>query len=295
MRHFQTPREVQTNDIPADQPSAVWIGISLHIFPIILGCLLVQQLGMTLFNVLIIFFPIGFITTGICVWLGNKKPAVELPPMKLKVFLRAFLWDILGKGFGVGLAILGVGYFLLSAISPYSTTTAHWYKIVIAILMADLWYYSIHRWFMHSKGRAWIITKLRKEHAIHHSITDLDFFRGNKGSVIDNGVVSFALPLAIFSTILGLNFAATLMVYQILMLVQVTHHVNHSFQIGKLRYIVFDSHAHKMHHCNRGRLVNFAAVFSIWDRLFGTYYEDFSKCPSYMHAHRIKLSIKSLK
>ena len=282
-------------EIPADQPSSVAFGILVHLGPIIIPCLILAFIDFTLFNVILVTMGFSFLGLGVSLWAARRDPAVDLPPMPVKVLLRAFLWDITGKGFGVGLTILFGTYYLLSFISPYAETTAPWYKILAAVALSDLWYYCIHRWFMHSKGRGSVKKALRKEHSVHHSITDLDFFRGNKGSLIDNGVISFAFPLAMIGTVLGLSLPGLALAYIILMSIQITHHVNHSFQIGWLKYIIFDSHAHKMHHCKRGRLVNFAAVFAIWDRLLGTYYEDFDLSPSYMHAHNITLPINPVK
>ncbi len=285
---------VKYEQIPPDVASSTLFGILVHLGPIIIPCIILAYMDFSLMNVMIVAFSISFLGLGAALLAGKYRPSIDLPPMPTKVCLRAFFWDIVGKGFGVGLSLLFISYYLLSFISPFEATSSVWYKILIAITLSDLWYYSIHRWFMHSKGKGFLVKKLRKEHSVHHSITDLDFFRGNKGSVIDNGVISFALPLAVISTLLGLSLPGTILAYIILMSIQVTHHVNHSFQIGWLRYFIFDSHAHKLHHCKRGRLVNFAAVFAFWDRMFGTYYEDFSKCPSYMHANDITLPIKPI-
>ena len=289
------PAKIEQAKVPADDPSSVLFGILIHLGPIIFPCIILSAIDFTVFNVMVVAFAFAFLGLGIALVAAKFRPAIPLPSMNLKILLRAFLWDIIGKGFGVGFSILLGAYFLLSYLSPYEATTSDWYKIVVAIALSDLWYYCIHRWFMHSKSNHTLAKKLRQEHAMHHSITDLDFFRGNKGSVIDNGVISFAFPLAIISTFLGLSLPGVLLAYIILMSIQITHHVNHSFQIGWLKYIIFDSHAHKLHHCKRGRLVNFAAVFAFWDRLFGTYYEDFSLSPSFMHAKKVTLPISPLK
>ena len=55
-----------------------------------------------------------------------------------------------------------------------------------------------------------------------------------------------------------------------------------------------DNHAHKLHHCKRGNLINHAAAFSVFDRLFGTYYEDWALSSNYLHHHKIALPIKPL-
>ena len=99
----------------------------------------------------------------------------------------------------------------------------------------------------------------------------------------------------IISTLLGMSLSSIIWVYLVLMMVQITHHTNHTFDIGALRLLIFDSHAHKMHHCKKGQRVNYAAVFAIWDRLLGSYYEDPSLSPNWMHTKGVPLPIRARK
>jgi sterol desaturase/sphingolipid hydroxylase (fatty acid hydroxylase superfamily) len=41
----------------------------------------------------------------------------------------------------------------------------------------------------------------------------------------------------------------------------------------------------------RGNLVNHGVILSVWDRIFGTYYEDRNLSPGYMVKHHIALPI----
>ncbi|MGK0387739.1 MAG: sterol desaturase/sphingolipid hydroxylase (fatty acid hydroxylase superfamily) [Maribacter sp.] len=54
-----------------------------------------------------------------------------------------------------------------------------------------------------------------------------------------------------------------------------------------------DNRAHKLHHCRRGNLINHGTLFSLWDRAFNTYYEDWNLSSNYMHKHNIILKIIS--
>jgi sterol desaturase/sphingolipid hydroxylase (fatty acid hydroxylase superfamily) len=91
-----------------------------------------------------------------------------------------------------------------------------------------------------------------------------------------------------------MDLHSTLVAYALVLLLQGTHHVNHTFNIGVLRYVFVDNHAHKLHHCPRGNLVNHGALFSLWDRFFGTFYEDFNRSPSHMAKHGIALPIRPM-
>ena len=80
--------------------------------------------------------------------------------------------------------------------------------------------------------------------------------------------------------------------YKRQLLLQATDHTSVTYNIGWLRYVFMDNHAHKLHHCKRGNLINHAAAFSVFDRLFGTYYEDWTLSSNYLHHHKIALPIK---
>jgi sterol desaturase/sphingolipid hydroxylase (fatty acid hydroxylase superfamily) len=278
-------------DVPPDQASPVWFGVAVHIGPVFLSWALFRALGSTLAASLLATLPVSFATLGVAEWAAHVRPAVALRPMTLEEFLVGSLWHVMGKGFVIGVCSLVVLWALLHRIAPVPAHPASSLRLLLGMMATDFWYFALHGFFMHGKGRALVERFVRREHVIHHAVTELDFWRGNVGSVLDNGFVSFPLPLALFSIPLGLDLASAIFVYMTLMTVQVTHHVNHSFDIGPLKLLVFDSHAHKMHHCGRGRLVNFAAMFAVWDRVFGTYYEDWSLSPSYMHAHGIALPL----
>ncbi|MFT5680357.1 MAG: sterol desaturase/sphingolipid hydroxylase (fatty acid hydroxylase superfamily), partial [Myxococcota bacterium] len=286
-------RSSRHDSVPPDHGSPVWFGILVHLGGPLLSIPLLAVLGMTPGVTAAVMFTLGVVTTGIGLLAARLQPAAQLPALQRRDLLRHFLWDILAKGFGVGGVVLVLGCGLGMMVSPHETLTTHPGHMLAALLFCDFWYYSVHRWLMHGRGQERLIRLLRREHNVHHSVTALDFFRGNQGSLIDNGVVSFPLPLIVISTLLGMSPAAIVWVYMVLMMVQVTHHLNHTFRIGALRYLIFDSHAHKMHHCKKGQLVNFAAVFAIWDRLLGSYYEDESLNPTFMHTNGIPLPISA--
>ncbi len=286
-------RSARYDRVPPDEGSPVWFGILIHLGGPLLSIPILAILGMSPVITAAVMLALGLISTAAALQAARVRPAADLPAIQRDDLLRHFFWDILAKGFGVGGVVLVVGCGLGMMVSPREALTTSPGHMLAALLFCDFWYYSLHRWLMHGRGQERLTRLLRREHGIHHSVTALDFFRGNQGSLLDNGVVSFPLPLIIISTALGMSPAAIIWVYMVLMMVQVTHHVNHTFRIGALRYIVFDSHAHKMHHCKKGQLVNFAAVFAIWDRLLGSYYEDESLSPTYMHTHGIPLAISA--
>jgi sterol desaturase/sphingolipid hydroxylase (fatty acid hydroxylase superfamily) len=156
----------------------------------------------------------------------------------------------------------------------------------------DFAYYTIHRLMSHSRGDNPVLRYYRKKHAAHHSVTELDFLRGNQSSWVDTSFAQFQPSLIVISYVLGMDLGATLVAYGLILMLQATDHTSVTYNIGWLRYVFMDNHAHKLHHCKRGGLINHAAAFSFFDRLFGTYYEDWSLSSNYLHHHRIALPIK---
>ena len=279
--------------VPADTGSPVWFGILVHLGAVFASVAILPFIGVSFVHVAVVAAVGSAITMVLALGAAARMPSAELPALERRQLWVHFCWDIVGKGLVIGGVVLSVGWLGLDALLPWELGTTRWTAMLAAVLACDFWYYAVHRWGMHSRGARWLTRLARREHNIHHRVTALDFFRGNQGSLVDNGVVSFPLPLLICTAVLGLSPGAVLWVYWVLMVVQVTHHTNHTFDIGPLRWVVFDSHAHKMHHCRGGQLVNYAAVFAIWDRLFGSYYEDPTLSPTHMHTHGIALPIKA--
>jgi len=143
----------------------------------------------------------------------------------------------------------------------------------------------------HGKAKNVVSKLFRKIHVSHHSVEVLDFLRGNVSSFWDTAVTGFQIPLAIIGAWLGMDLPSILITYGLVLMLQATHHANHTVNIGNLRFFFMDNHAHKLHHCPRGYMVNHGALFSLWDQAFGTYYEDWSLSSNYMQKHRIPIPV----
>jgi len=279
--------------VPADISSPAWFGVLVHLGGPLLSIPILAAVGMSWVNTVVVMGGLGFLSFFVAEMAARLQPAAELPPLERAALLKHICWDIVAKGFGVGGLVLLLGCGASMALLPAESRSTGPWQMLVALAFCDVWYYTLHRFLMHGKGQGAAVRFARREHGVHHRVSALDFFRGNQGSLLDNGVISFPLPLILVSTALGMSPAAITWVYMVLMMVQITHHVNHTFSIGLLRLVVLDSHAHKMHHCAKGQMVNFAAVFAVWDRAFGTYYEDAELNPIYMHTHKIPLPIRA--
>ena len=222
----------------------------------------------------------------------QRAPSIDLPKATPKE-----IWDglfmVFVKGVGIGGGLVTLGWWALSYVPLYGQHYNNWWLIIGATLLTDLAYYWIHRLLSHSKGNHPLLKYYRKKHAAHHSVTEMDFFRGNQSSLVDTAISQFQPSLIVISYFMGMDLATTWVAYGLILLLQATDHTSVTYRIGWLKYIFMDNHAHKLHHCKRGNLINHAAAFSIWDRMWGTYYEDWDLSANYLHHHKIPLPIKS--
>ena len=111
-------------------------------------------------------------------------------------------------------------------------------------------------------------------------------------SFADTVITNNLLPLILFSSLLGLDLGWTAAAYGFTMLLENSHHANHTFHLGWLRFVFMDNHTHKLHHLRRGTLINHGALFSVWDILHGTYVEDWDHSSSVLHQRRVAAPVR---
>lgn len=285
--------------VPPERLGSLSFGLFNHLVPTLGFCFLAEMTEFSWLSMIIGFLAISLVGMFLLIWAEHKYPCVKLAPISRgQVFKGLSLVFI--KGVGAGGLIVISGWMIFHLLFPVSftfhsqlpTSLHRWMQIIFAVLMTDLVYYLIHRFLNHGRISQSLHRWYRRNHSVHHSVLALDFFRGNISSFFDTAVTGFQIPLILIGALLKMSLASQITAYAITLLLQSTHHVNHTFNIGWFRYIFVDNHTHKLHHCVRGGLVNFAAIFSFWDRLFGTYYENFNLCANYLEKNRIPLPIK---
>ena len=143
-----------------------------------------------------------------------------------------------------------------------------WINVIIGILLLDLIGAYTPHWFEHKIKPLWMI------HLVHHSDHHVDTTTANRHHPLES-IIRFGFTLlGVF--IVGAN-VGTIMLYQSLSLIATQfNHAN--IKLPKnidlyLSYIIVSPDMHKTHHHYRLPYTdaNFGNIFSIWDRLFGTY------------------------
>lgn len=289
----QTFTTLPRPDIPKEQLGSVLYGTFGHLGSPFFYVVLLAIFGVTTLNALWTFFAVSAFFVPFTLIEEHRNTSLKLPtPTRREVYDGLFM--VFVKGIAVGGGFVTAGWWALSFVPLYGRHFNNWWLIAVATIGTDLAYYTIHRLVSHSRGPNPIGRYYRRKHAAHHSVTELDFLRGNQSSLVDTSFSQFQPSVIVISYLLGMDLASTWVAYALILLLQATDHTSVTYNIGWLKYVFMDNHAHKLHHCKRGNLINHAAAFSVFDRVFGTYFEDWSLSSNYLHHHGIALPIKPI-
>jgi sterol desaturase/sphingolipid hydroxylase (fatty acid hydroxylase superfamily) len=143
----------------------------------------------------------------------------------------------------------------------------YWVRFTIGFAIVDLTAYASHRTF-HAAAPLWRV------HSVHHSETDLDLTTGLRFHPVEALFVQ-GLLLAVIG-VLGLPPAAVGLAGLTVIVQNFLTHAN--LQIPKfaerwLRLLIITPGMHRLHHSENvpEQNTNFGTIFSVWDRVFGTY------------------------
>lgn len=148
---------------------------------------------------------------------------------------------------------------------------------IIALLAMDLRFYISH-WMKHNISFFW------DSHELHHSATQMTLFNEKRGTFYDNLFIQpFLIPIDAFTGLalgsyLSKGNFLPLLVYSIYItlraFINTISHSNTYCIFPKPFSLIFMSPSlHWLHHSNNPNHfnTNLGSVFSIWDRVFGTY------------------------
>jgi sterol desaturase/sphingolipid hydroxylase (fatty acid hydroxylase superfamily) len=277
--------------VPKEQQGNVVYGTFLHLGSPFFYVVILALVGVNMGSAIWAFLAVSLVFMPMTLIAEKYQASVELPKPTGKEFFDGLVMVFI-TGILIGGSVVTTGWWLLSHVPLYEAVSNSWWKIAAATVGTDFAYYLIHRFLSHGKNSTPMTKYYRRKHAYHHAVTALDFLRGNQSSVMDTAFTQFQPSLIVLSWLLGMDLPSTWVAYGLILLLQATDHTSVTYNIGWLRYIFMDNHAHKFHHCKRGNLVNHAAAFSVFDRLFGTYYEEWDISSNYLHHHKIPLPIR---
>lgn len=174
--------------------------------------------------------------------------------------LMSVVWGAL---FGL---ITGYFYLMIYEIVPYKMPMNAWWAWVILLFVDDFAYYWFHRW-SHEIRFFWNF------HVVHHSSSQYNlsvavrqsWFGGVAHWIFYLPVALLGFPLWAFATMHGLN-----LIYQFWI------HTKLVGKLGFLENILNTPSHHRAHHGINNQYLdkNYAGIFIIWDRMFGTFVEE---------------------
>ena len=145
-----------------------------------------------------------------------------------------------------------------------------WLYVVLGVLFLDFFGAYLAHFTEHKTPKLWMV------HLVHHTDHEVDTTTANRHHPLES-IIRFIF------TLIGVFLVGTpiaiIMLYQSMSLIftQLTHA---NIKIPKkldrvLSYIIVSPDMHKIHHHNMLPYTdsNYGNIFSIWDRLFGTYLE----------------------
>jgi sterol desaturase/sphingolipid hydroxylase (fatty acid hydroxylase superfamily) len=186
----------------------------------------------------------------------NFELGINITALLIVIFSGEGWRVLLQKEFGaLGLSIISCAQ-IKSMFSPA--------KILFAVAGTDFFLYWVHR-AMHQVDFLW------PTHAFHHSLSELWWLSGSRTSVTH--LLLFAIPQVIFADFfLQLNALEITIGAFVSIGINIWVHTNLRMDIGPLRWLFITPNYHRVHHGRRqiaGKNLGF--VFTIWDRMFGTY------------------------
>ncbi len=215
-----------------------------------------------------------------------KPQVIAIPIFALMIAIEAFLiirsnreridrkdtWNniligFVSVGFGILFALVTSNFYLWAySIAPYKMPMGTWWAWAILIVADDFAYYWFHR-FSHEVRFLWNF------HVVHHSSEQYNLsvaVRQSWFSGISHWI--FYIPLAFA----GFPFETFVFIHGLNLIYQFWIHTKLIDRLGPLEWVLNTPSHHRVHHGVNEEYLdrNYAGIFIIWDRLFGTFVEE---------------------
>ncbi|AQQ69327.1 hypothetical protein Mag101_01950 [Microbulbifer agarilyticus] len=175
----------------------------------------------------------------------------------------------IGVTLAIGVIYLNVFYYVYDEWRLF-TFAVNPLTILLAVVLADFAYYWEHR-FTHRVGIGWAT------HTVHHSSPHFNISVAYRFGPLDSLIpIFFYLPLVL----LGFNPLLVLFAELLVQLYQTLLHTEAVKKLPRQVEVIFNTPSHhRVHHGSNPQYIdkNYAGIFIIWDRLFGTFAEETEK------------------
>ena len=235
---------------------------SMNLFEAIASWPMITSFDLAGFTLLMFFIILSAIEA--------HRPRKKLPKQELKNSYRVNITLLLFNS--LVLSLLSVSSLLVvaehfSGAGILSGMSDSLMKAALSLILLDLIFYLWHK-ACHDFDVLWLF------HKVHHSERYLNTSTAYRVHILE--ILAATLIKAFSIVIFGFDKASVLAYELLMMLFVMFHHANIAFSREKdLGYLFMTPYLHRVHHstvrAEHDR--NYGAVFSIWDRLFGTLIE----------------------
>ncbi len=210
------------------------------------------------------YFSIAFLTFELIRYSVLKQMKWSLVGDIITNYLTLFMFLSVNFILLAGLYI--TAYFTVAEFAVFDIPV-NWATVMICIVLADIAYYWEHR-CMHRVNFLWAT------HSVHHSSPFFNISVAYRFGPMD-GVwpILFHLPLVL----LGFNPFVVFFAEMFVQLYQTALHTESVKKLPKPIEWIFNTPSHhRVHHGSNQKYLdsNYAGLFILWDRLFGTFVEE---------------------
>ena len=201
------------------------------------------------------------------VFVVERVPGLRFRPL---AFRRAFLGTDLAW-YGMAIAMTAVSVFVLrplldglqiAALAERVGALPGMARFALAVLVFDLISYGVHRG-LHRSDLLWSI------HKVHHSTLQLDALATTRTHMLENLLRFMPGQLVLF--LIGIPAAQIAPTVALAAAYGIVDHSNLGVNARRVEGMLVTPRLHRRHHVPETSDKNFGAMFTIWDRLFGSF------------------------
>ncbi len=174
--------------------------------------------------------------------------------------------DVLGLSIG----ILSYGWLVKHVALVHIEAT--WLVYVIGFIAVDFQGYWVHRW-SHEINFLW------NRHIIHHSSEEFNLSCALRQSI--SNVFNYFTFLLLPAALLGVPTEIIAVIGPLHLFLQYWYHTRLIGRLGWLEHIIVTPSHHRVHHAINPEYMdkNYAQIFIVWDKWFGTFQEELPHMP----------------
>lgn len=221
-------------------------------------------------NALLIAIPLFLVLILIEIGYGYWRKKITYGVLDTVSSISSGITNILKDTLGLGIVL--VTYPSILTFFNVAPLEIHWWVWVVGFICIDFAGYWNHR-LSHKINIFW------NQHMIHHSSESFNLACALRQSV--SNLIAYFPLLLLPAALLGVPYKVIAILAPVQLFAQFWYHTQHIGKLGVLEYIIVTPSQHRVHHAINERYIdkNLGQVFSIWDRMFGTFQEELATDP----------------